>query len=135
MDVVFDSVNYSLSDNAAINSSGSVSPSSSAIEQLKQKFLEHSSMKNECSNFDDLCVYESIMDSCSKPCDILDARNVSSAVIMSSAVKFKHSKHQYPVSRKTYRGNTNLNYHMATHTGIRPHKCTICSKAFTQKST
>ncbi|XP_052681799.1 zinc finger protein 596-like [Crassostrea angulata] len=135
MDVVFDSVYHSLSDNAAINSSGSVSPNSSATEQLKQKFLEDSSMKNECSNFDDLCVYESIMDSCTKPCDILEARDVLSAVIVSSAVKFKPTKHQCPVCGKTYRGNTNLNYHMVTQTGIRPHKCSICGKAFTQKST
>lgn len=135
MDEEFDSGYYSFSDNASINSSGSISPNSSAMDQLQQKFLEDSSLKNECSNFDDLCVYESIMDSCSKPCDVLEARNVSSAVIVSSAVKFKHSKHQCPVCGKTYRGNTNLNYHMATHTGIRPHKCSICGKAFTQKST
>eukprot|EP00105_Crassostrea_gigas_P012178 XP_011428087.1 PREDICTED: zinc finger protein 391 [Crassostrea gigas] len=94
-------------------------------------------MKNECSYryFDDLCVFESIMDSCSKPFDILEAKTMSSAEIVSSAINFKPTKHQCPVCGKTYGGNTNLNYHMATHTGIRPHKCSICGKAFTQMST
>uniref|UniRef100_K1RDJ4 C2H2-type domain-containing protein n=1 Tax=Magallana gigas TaxID=29159 RepID=K1RDJ4_MAGGI len=66
-----------------------------------------------------------------------EAKTMSSAEIVSSAINFKPTKHQCPVCGKTYGGNTKLNYHMATHghTGIRPHKCSICGKAFTQKST
>uniref|UniRef100_K1RW24 THO complex subunit 3 n=1 Tax=Magallana gigas TaxID=29159 RepID=K1RW24_MAGGI len=100
-------------------------------------FSDNASMINECSYryFDDLCVFESIVDCCLKLFDILEAKTMSSAEIVSSAINFKPTKHQCPVCGKTYGGKTKLNYHMATHTGIRPHKCSICGKAFTQKST
>ncbi|XP_052704789.1 uncharacterized protein LOC128180700 [Crassostrea angulata] len=108
MDEEFDSGYHSFRDNASISSSGPISPNSTAIEQLQQKYFEESRMKKNVLTLMIRCVYESIMDSCSKPCDVLEARNVSSAEIVSSAVKIKPTKHQCHVCGETYRETITL---------------------------
>ncbi|XP_062572176.1 zinc finger protein 90 homolog, partial [Saccostrea cucullata] len=117
----------SFSDNASVNSSGSISPNSSAVELLQQKLLCDVDVKTECSKFEEVC---SNLDKISKTCD--ETTKSVTYVVKSMP---KPAKYQCNVCGKIYKGNTNLNYHMATHTGVRPHNCSVCGKAFTQKST
>ncbi|XP_061185006.1 uncharacterized protein LOC133193022 [Saccostrea echinata] len=124
MDDEFDGGYCSFSDNASVNSSGSISPNSSAVELLQQKLLSDVDVKSECSKFENF-------DNITKPCENAKTKPVTFLV----KTLPKPAKYQCNVCGKSYKGNTNLNYHMATHTGIRPHKCSICGKAFTQKST
>lgn len=131
MEEEFDGGYHSFGENSSINSGGTISPNSSTTENLHRTFLEDNNVKNECTKFDELCFFESNLDSCSKFSDSIVAMPMTPV----AKVTAKPAKYQCPVCGKSYKGNTNLGYHMATHTGIRPHKCTVCGKAFTQKST
>lgn len=121
----------SFNDNSSVNSCRSISPNPSSAEKLQQDIFDDVIVKNECLKFEDIFHLESTLDDLSNPCDL----SVTKPGTSDSIPVPKPVKYQCPICEKSYRGNTNLNYHMATHTGIRPHKCSVCGKAFTQKST
>jgi uncharacterized Zn-finger protein len=131
MDDEGDNGYFSFHDNSSINSGRSISPNSPSADKLQHGIFDDVIVKNECLEFEEVFNIESTLDDLSQPCDL----SVTKPVIRDFQPVLKPAKYQCPICKKTYKGNTNLNYHMATHTGIRPHKCSICGKAFTQKST
>ena len=67
-----------------------------------------------------------------EPKDI--SENIISHGIFDSPPKQRVKKFSCDYCEKTFAKNANLNDHMRTHTGERPHKCDICFKDFAQAS-